>query len=901
MDRVVTKFGGSSVSDAHSIDAVVRALSRHLEAGDKLAVVTSAMGVSQGSKGRKVTDLLFDISRLAREGSVYEAREIVWEIEKRHHEIESHYGVLGATAKLLNDLERHVDRRYPDISEKAVDDIFASYGERLMATDLVAILTRQGVPAFVVDTISEGGFTTDSNYGEASLLPQSLSEIAAQFIMFSSLPINYRRIPVYTGYIARNESGKVTTLGRDGSNTTALALGAAIHARKIIIYSDVPGVQAVSPGYLPDAQTVRTLSYAEMLALAERGANVFQPNSLKILGMGRLPQIHIRDTRDPGGLETLVLPQSDRAHSGMKGIGVLSDIYFRECPIQGAGQYEILLNVISGHPGVSVLRSELLANGKEMVARFVIKAEPGMVALTGDPEHYRESLGLRIISDAYGGKSPKGTIRLSRAGLVSVVGDGIGKSGRALGTIEDVLAEVTEAAETERSGSAIKAGGESLVGQTRQLEDLRHHLPPHVERDRIDVIVPKLLAVPMVRGLYQRLKHINLIVYGAGKIGLPFLERAAAAYEELGLNVVGVVDSTGYVTRVGGISQRELEQLIAHKKQGAGIGLFNIKHLKGYIRAPQEFTHDHTDQNLGISEVLIRNGTGDFILVDATGDEGMQGTLVSALKKGARIVTANKKPFVSGNAPEQEGALNALYRGVLEGNVFNRATVGANLGAPDTLAEILRQNPYSVTVLCSPSGTNGYICSRMDNGTRFSAAVREAAKEGHTETRPYEDLSGLDALRKATILTRMISYHYGGVPVTVNHETFLDHANSSLAAAMDIGALGSLGLEEFLEAAKAFDAPFAGLVSEAAKSGCVLRYVVSIEPKNGGYDANIGLRPVHRESILGSTTGPENVFLFGVNGEKPRLYFPPGPGAGVEVTVNALMAGVEKFVREFRA
>ena len=52
---------------------------------------------------------------------------------------------------------------------------------------------------------------------------------------------------------------------------------------------------------------------------------------------------------------------------------------------------------------------------------------------------------------------------------------------------------------------------------------------------------------------------------------------------------------------------------------------------------------------------------------------------------------------------------------------------------------------------------------------------------------------------------------------------------------------------------------------------------------------------------MGSIRGPQNIFLYGVNGEKPRQYFPPGPGAGIDVTVDALFAGVEKFVKEFRA
>ena len=500
MDATVVKFGGGSSATPESIDKVVEIIAQSRSQGDTPVVVVSAMGVTRGSKNPKVTDLLLAVSGYVRNGETYSALNTVREIQKRHEEIERHYGILGTTGCLFTDLEKLVNANgsiagSPITSEtahparlpwQAVEDLFASYGERLMATDLVAILKRKGIRTVLVDTSVNGGFITDSAYGEASLLPKSLNgEIAASYMRLVSQQENQGAVPIYTGYIARNESGQITTLGRDGSNTTALALGAALRAKKIIMYSDVPGVLAVDDKYVKSPKTISQLSYAEILKLAENGVKVFQPNSLNVLRKrGRLPPIHMRSTYDPEGPETIIINVPSKGHTTVKGMGIVDNMFFRQYPVRSIEQYETILSAAEKYEGITVLRSEFVNDREEMLARLWFRGDSKAAGDYGDDKYFIDSLERHISGQAFGGRTPQGRLRLSYGFLVTAVGEGIGNSSKIVAEFGKVMAE---------------------TDFPKEVRGLRYRLPVILHRNSIGVVVPWQIAGKVVDDLYHRL------------------------------------------------------------------------------------------------------------------------------------------------------------------------------------------------------------------------------------------------------------------------------------------------------------------------------------------------------------------------------------------------------------
>ncbi|MDI3298148.1 MAG: aspartate kinase [Bacillota bacterium] len=247
MRIVVQKFGGTSVSDSERRAHVVRRIRSALAAGLDPVVVVSAMG---------------------RRGDPY------------------------ATDTLLDQV-RAVEPE-PDPRE---EDLMISCGEVISAVILSATLRREGVGRPVTLTGWQSGILTDDRFGDARILrvdPTPLLQRLEQGLL-----------PVVTGFQGITEGGDVTTLGRGGSDTTAAALGVALRAEEVEIYSDVEGVMTADPRIVPDARTLRVLTYEEVLQMADLGSRIVHARAVELAMQGNVP-LRIRSTfsDSPGTLIT---------------------------------------------------------------------------------------------------------------------------------------------------------------------------------------------------------------------------------------------------------------------------------------------------------------------------------------------------------------------------------------------------------------------------------------------------------------------------------------------------------------------------------------------------------------------------------------------------------------------
>ena len=242
MALIVQKFGGTSVASVDHIQRVAQRVARYVAAGDQVVVVVSAMG--------------------------------------------------GETDRLDN-LGTAVSARPP---AREMDVLLAS-GEQVTIALLSMALTELGCPArsFLAHQIR---IRTDSNHGKARIekidtggLTEALGDGA---------------VPVVAGFQGIDRGGSVTTLGRGGSDTTAVALAAALQAQECQICTDVDGVYTADPRLVADARRLDLVTFEEMLELASLGSKVLHPRSVEFAGRYRVP-LRVMSTFEagPGTLITM--------------------------------------------------------------------------------------------------------------------------------------------------------------------------------------------------------------------------------------------------------------------------------------------------------------------------------------------------------------------------------------------------------------------------------------------------------------------------------------------------------------------------------------------------------------------------------------------------------------------
>src|SRR5436309_9757971 len=279
----VLKFGGTSVEDAAVCARVAGIVRAH--GGSRPVVVVSALA--------GVTDALLGC---VREGAL---RDFDPHLE-RHGEIARRLLGPEASAAFLGELERArgelaalMERigREPALRARLEDEI-VSYGERLSAPLVAAVLATAGLRARHVD--ARRCIVTDESPGRATPDPAATAaRTRAELVPL----LDGGMIPVLGGYIGASTAGVTTTLGRGGSDYTAALVGAALGAGEIQIWTDVSGVQTADPRVVRGARTIPSLSYAEAAELAYFGAKVLHPKTIQPAKTGGSPCASATPTR----------------------------------------------------------------------------------------------------------------------------------------------------------------------------------------------------------------------------------------------------------------------------------------------------------------------------------------------------------------------------------------------------------------------------------------------------------------------------------------------------------------------------------------------------------------------------------------------------------------------------
>ncbi len=270
-DIIVQKFGGTSVADTDKIKNVAKAVIREKNLGNDVVVVVSAMG--------HTTDIL---------------------------------------TKLAKEISSHPSSREMDM--------LLSTGEGVSIALLAMALQAQGCDAVSMNAM-QVGIITEKVHSKARIL-----EIRTDKILHN---LEEGKVVVIAGFQGVTDDLEITTLGRGGSDTSAVALAGALNAKRCDIYTDVEGVYTTDPRIVPHASKLKEISYEEMLELARVGANVLHPRAVEAATQYHMP-VRVRSTFKLDNLGTLIVGvEKMELHRPVTGVAAdLSQLRIVVCDVQ---------------------------------------------------------------------------------------------------------------------------------------------------------------------------------------------------------------------------------------------------------------------------------------------------------------------------------------------------------------------------------------------------------------------------------------------------------------------------------------------------------------------------------------------------------------------------------------
>jgi aspartate kinase len=318
--RLVMKFGGTSLADAKRIKGVCDIIGGFK--GDEIVVVVSALA--------GVTDLLVDIAKKISKGlmSEGEIKSFIGELYEKHRVI---------AAEVLSEKNLELAIMELEMSSIELEKILigirfvgeltprsyayvVSFGERLSAPIISGALNSKGINSNWF-TGYDAGIVSDSNPEKAvPIWDHTMKTVKERLV--STLKDT---VPVVTGFIAGDSEGRITTLGRGGSDYTAAILGAAIDADEVWIWSDVDGIMSTDPQLVREAKTIPAVSYAEAMELAYFGGKVLHPKSIEPAMEKRVP-VRVKNTFNPSGEGTLIVKGHKRTQEVVKAVSVMTNV-----------------------------------------------------------------------------------------------------------------------------------------------------------------------------------------------------------------------------------------------------------------------------------------------------------------------------------------------------------------------------------------------------------------------------------------------------------------------------------------------------------------------------------------------------------------------------------------------
>lgn len=726
----ILKFGGTSVGSVDSIRAVLEIVRKSHDSGEQPVIVLSAMA--------GVTNLLTRLAVDAAEGKDF--TDGMKEIEARHFSVVKQLmavkyqnPVFTRLKIYLNELEDLLQGVFNlrELSSQS-KDLILSYGERC-STFLVGKIAEQYFPNVVFVDATQL-IQTDSHFGSAHVY-QALSEQR----IWAYATENPAKLLFFTGFIAANKEGRVTTLGRGGSDYTAAIIGSALGADAIEIWTDVDGMLTADPRIVKKAFSLPVLSYTEAMELSYFGAKVIYPPTMIPAFLKKIP-IVIRNTFNPDFSGTVIQYDSGGTTFPIKGISSISEISVIN--LVGGGMV--------GQAGFSGRLFTLLA--REQINVVLITQSSSEHSITF-AVHPADALRAKILIESEFELELNANKLLEpeieeNLSVLAIVGENMKQTPGMSGRLFHALG---------RNGINVRA-----IAQGSS----EYNISVIIARSDLS----KALNAVHDAFFAQLNKTLHVFNVGTGNIGSTLFRQIREQHgflldhNDIEIKIAGISNSRKMLFNSNGIALEDWKEQLEQTGEQADLASF-VSRMK-LMNLPNCVFIDNT-----ASEQPIRYYEGIF-------------------QSNISIVTCNK--IANSGRFSQYKALKDTARkhGV---DFFYETNVGAGLPIVRVLRDLMLSGDRIIRIEAILSGTISYIFNNFIGGASFYDVVKTAQQLGYTEPDPRDDLKGTDFMRKMLILARDAGYalepedvQLGAIlPDACVHATSVDDFYRELLAADD--------------------------------------------------------------------------------------------------------------------
>jgi len=691
---IVLKFGGTSVANAQNIKLVIEIVAKKAQ-NDRLAVVVSAFS--------GVTDLLLKTSNEAalKNESYLTTLE---EIKQKHFETitnlvakKNQNDLLVTITNEIKQLKTLLDGCFliGELSPRTSDAI-VSFGE-LLSSQIIAVALQEKVSDAIFKDSREL-LKTNSNFGKATINLKLTNSLISNY--FNSFKQSVVLLP---GFIASDEKGNTTTLGRGGSDFTAAILANGCKATSLEIWTDVSGMFTANPKLVKQAKPIESISYHEAMELSHFGAKVLYPPTIQPVLNASIP-IWIKNTFDADANGTLISNAQESNGNPVKGISHIEDIAL--LTLEGSGMIGV-------------------AGSSKRLFEVLSKENINVVFITQASSEHSICIGI-LNNDAEKAKNA-----IDETFELEITQNKINPC-----IVEKDLCIVALVGENMKNHQGLSGKMFSTLGKNNV--NIRAIAQGASERN-ISVVINKNDVKKALNTLHERFfedntKQLNLFVMGVGNVGEKFMDQIHTQKKflkenlKINVRVIAISNSRKMHFNEEGIILKDWKEHINNGEKA------NI----------QEFIHKAKKLNL-------RNS----VFVDITANDEVASIYDQFLKENIAVVTCNK--IACSSKYDNYKNLKNLSRKYNAPFLFE-TNVGAGLPIIDTLKHLIASGDKVNKIQAVLSGSLNFIFNNFSDTYSFHDVVKEAGVQGFTEPDPKIDLSGIDVARKILILIRESGY-----------------------------------------------------------------------------------------------------------------------------------------------
>ena len=826
---ITLKFGGTSMANARRILASSEIIINRAKE-DRISVVVSACAGVSNNLQSAIDATINGIS-----GANY-----VTDLRNTHNEI-----CLELQSKLPGfDAEKTMAKLEPNFVElekllagcvsfgECPDTVHCrimGMGELLSAPIMEAVLLAKKQSVIFLDSRKFVYTNTNQKEGEADYA--LCNEACAPFRDGASP--TQTRILLFPGFICSYKASAdakpvMGLLGRNGSDFSAAIIGSSLRAKRVEFWTDVDGVYTADPRVVKDAILVDDMTYEESMELSFFGSKVLHPKTIAPLQAKGIEAWSL-NSHNPSARGTRIGkgPFESRAKSSICGISSLKRVALISVGgslMRGrSGMASKIFSAVSS-AGVSILL--ITQSSSEYTISFCVKDDEASKVKEALDKKFALEIREKLIDEV--------EVRHDCA-IVSVVGDGM----------------------------IANRGVASKFFNALSSQDINILAIAQGSNERcISAVIENEYADTAVKAVHQFFFHtaqtIEVFAFGAGTIGGTMIDqirdqREKLLKENVDIKVLAITTIDGMILNEDGIDLSNWRDQM--KKPDFPFGPQNVDDIIKFVKDKKPLNP---------------------VFVDCTASYDLPERYLDIINAGMSIATPNKRA----NSMD----INFYHELRRTANKMNRrflyeTNVGAGLPIIDTLQNLYKSGDKLESFNGIMSGSLSYIFGKLDEGVKFSQAVKEAKELRYTEPDPRDDLEGKDVARKALIIARESGYDIELTDIEM-FKVFPDSFDAS----------GTV--DEFMAKLPEVDEYFEKKMTELKKKNMVLRMGATI--KDG--KASVGMMEVPVTDPLYSVRGGENAFVFYTERYKPIPLTVRGYGAGAGVTAAGVFGDILRTV-----